>query len=177
MIFSDISLANICLWSFAAILLIALILNVINLPGNWIIIGLVALWNWLNPFQEQAGFLFWILVLGLGITGEIFENYLQILKGRQAGATKKGMWGAFIASIVFSIILAPLFFGIGALIGAFLGAWLGCLGIQLLEGHPFDKANKAAIGALSGRMLGTICKLGLGAAIIFITLHTFLKAS
>lgn len=177
MILSEISFAGLFTWFFIGLLCIALVLNFINLPGNWIIIALISLWDWLNPFSEHAGLLFWLGITGLGIAGEFLENYLQILKSRKAGATKKGMWAAFITSLVCSFLLAPLFFGLGAIIGALLGAWLGCLGMELFAGRPFNVANKAALGALSGRMLGAIGKLGLGAAIIYLAMRAFLPVS
>lgn len=165
---------NILTWIFIGALWLSLLLNLVNLPGNWLIIGLIALWDWLSP-SAHAGWFFWCLVIGLGIGGEALENYLQILKGRRSGASKRGMVAGFVGGIVGSILFAPLFFGLGAILGAFLGAWGGCLLEETLSGAPFKQAAKAALGTLTGRMLGTLSKLGTGAAIIFLAIHAFIQ--
>lgn len=167
------SLPDILTSSFMIFLGFLLLLNFTGLPINWIILGFLALWEWLVPFSPQPGLLFWLLLIGLCIGGELLENILQLIQSRQAGASKRGVWAGFIGAFIGSIFLAPLFFGLGALFGALFGAWLGCLLVEVLHGLPFSRANHAAIGTLKGKLLGTISKIGIGAGIIFISYSNF----
>ena len=65
--------------------------------------------------------------------------------------------------------MAPLFWGIGALLGALAGAWLGCFCMECLKGRSAEQALHAAWGAMLGRLLGTVCKCGVGGCIIALT--------
>ena len=166
--------SHIFAWLFITFLCFTLLLNFVNLPGNWIIAGLVTFWTWLYPDSAHPGWFFWAAILGLAIAGEVLENYLQILKGKRAGASRRGMVAGFVGGFIGSILFAPLFFGLGAIFGALFGAWLGCLGIELLSGKAFNEAARAAAGTMSGRLLGSLCKLGTGGAMIFLSAHAIL---
>ena len=75
------------------------------------------------------------------------------------------MVGAFAGAI----ICAPFLLGIGALLGALFGAWLGCLLVELMRGRPLQQSLDAAFGTMVGRFLGTVCKCGVGGAIVALT--------
>ena len=173
MSFIDITLSGLLTWIFIAFLSLLLLLNIIGIPANWLIIGLLALWDWLSPIANHPGWLFWLLIASLGTGGEILENMLQMMQGKHAGASRQGMWAGFIGGFVGSILFAPVFFGLGALAGALGGAWVSCLAIEILHGKPVPLANRAAIGTLMGKLSGVIAKLGVGAAIIYIAMHAF----
>ena len=76
-------------------------------------------------------------------------------------------------AIAGAIFFAPFLFGIGAIFGALAGAWAGCyVGERLLAHRPQSEAVTAANGALVGRFLGMVVKLGLGITMVVLTAST-----
>lgn len=153
---------------FIALLAIALFLNVFGLPANWIILGLVLLWQLLNPLADLSLW-YWLAAICLALAGEVLEFGLQYFKGKKYGSSSSGSWGGLLGAIVGAILMAPFLFGIGAFAGALAGAWTGCLLFELMSGRPFAEARQAAYGAMLGSLLGSICKIGAGAAIVALT--------
>ncbi len=154
---------------FMGLLGFVLFLNIFSLPANWIMLGLVALWKFLHPDTAHMGVLFFTLLIGLAVIGEILETGLQIVQAKKYGSTSSGTFAGVVGAIIGAIVLAPLFFGIGALIGALIGAWLGCFVMEKLKGRPNNEAVSAAFGAMMGRFLGTVCKCGIGGAMLALT--------
>lgn len=154
---------------FLAILLFTLFLNVFGLPANWIILGLVGLWQWLLPANYRAGWFFWLILIALAVIGEILELALQVVKARKYGSSSSGTFMGMVGGIIGAIFLAPLFWGFGAFIGAVAGAWLGCFLMELLKGKNGSEALHSAFGTFMGRLLGTVCKIGVGAAMIAVS--------
>lgn len=155
--------------AFVALLLFVLFLNVFGLPANWIILGLVGLWQWLLPAGSRAGWVFWLILIALAVAGEILELLLQVAKAKRYGSSSTGTFMGMIGAIAGAIFLAPLFWGLGAFIGALAGAWLGCLLMELLKGRSGAEALHSAYGTFMGRFLGTVCKTGVGAVMIAVT--------
>ena len=46
---------------------------------------------------------------------------------------------------------------------------LGCLLVELMRGRPLQQSLDAAFGTMVGRFLGTVCKCGVGGAIVALT--------
>lgn len=163
------AIAYILTGGFLSLLGLVLLLNIFGLPGNWVLLALVALWKYVYPDTAQMGALFFGLLAGLAVLGEILELALQVTKARKYGSSSSGAFAGMIGAVAGAIMLAPLFFGLGALMGALLGAWLGSFVMELLKGRPRGEAAKAAFGAMLGRFLGTVCKCGVGGAMLAVT--------
>lgn len=161
---------------FLALLTFVLVLNVFGLPANWLILGLIALWNYVHPATDAFGQTFWFIVIGLAVLGEMLEWGLQAVKAKHHGASSTGTFGAMLGAFAGAILLAPLFWGIGALLGAIAGAWLGCFVVELLKGRGSAEALHAAWGAMLGRLLGTVCKFGVGGCMIALTAKKILPS-
>lgn len=153
------------------IFLIICLLQVVGLPANWIILVLVFLWKLLGPAVSADGltWTFIIIMVAIAAFGELMEWVIQIKLGSKFGSSAKGNWGGIIGSIIGGILLLPLFFGFGAILGALGGAYVGCLFVELACQRSFQAAHIAAWGALIGRSLGMTLKLGLGIAIVFMS--------
>lgn len=154
---------------FLALLGFVLLLNIFGLPANWILLGLVALWKYLSPDAPHMGIVFFSMMIALAVLGELLELGLQVIKAKRYGSSSSGTFAGMIGAVVGAIMLAPLFFGLGALIGALIGAWLGCFLMEILKGRPRNEAVEAAFGAMMGRFLGTVCKCGVGGAMLALT--------
>ncbi len=154
---------------FIVVLGCCVLLNVVGLPANWLVLVLAVLWYFGVPQENGMGLWYWIGMCVLAVAGEVMETGVQLLKAKRHGSSSAGTLAGMIGGIIGAIALAPLFFGLGALIGALGGAWLGCLLMELLKGRPRQEAFDAAFGTLVGRFLGTICKCGVGAAMVAMT--------
>ncbi|MDP2848862.1 MAG: DUF456 domain-containing protein [Humidesulfovibrio sp.] len=147
------------------ILFCLLWLNLLSLPGNWLMLGVLALVVWLGP----AGGLTWGFVglMGLlALLGEVIEFMAQIIGGKRGGASKSGNFGGIVGSIAGAILGAPFGLGLGSIIGALFGAWIGCFIVERIRQESHQKAAEAAWGAFWGRSLGLVGKAATGAVII-----------
>ncbi len=157
--------------AFLFVLAIVLLLSVFGLPGNWIMIGLVAVCHFAMPAQSPLSPWYWVIVLGVAIFGEAVEFLLQIRQSKKYGSSGTGTVGGVIGALIGAVCMAPLFFGIGAFLGALIGAWTGCFLFELLRGTETRAAARAALGAMFGRFLGTVWKLTCGVIIWVVTLN------
>ena len=145
------------------------LLNFFSLPGNWLIIVSLIILAFISP-SFTPGILWWIGVIGLALLGEVLEWVGQYIGGKKYGLSSKGNLVAIIFGIIGSIIGAPFFLGLGALIGGLMGAYLGGLLWELMNGKSLTNAQRAALGAVFGRLLGLFAKLSAGMGIIFLVL-------
>jgi uncharacterized protein YqgC (DUF456 family) len=146
--------------------------NLLGLPGNWMIVGVAALYAWLIPDDTRIA-IGWPavgVVTGLALLGEVVE-----LAAGAAGVKKLGgsWFGAILAlmgsvvgaiagmivgvpvPVVGSLLAALLFGGLGALAGALLG--------ETMRGQSFEASLKIGHAAFWGRLLGTLAKAIIGA--------------
>lgn len=168
-------------WTYYAVAALAVIVafgcwfsNLIGAPGNWLVVGLALLMAIFvsAPDRGIGGRTVWILG-GLAVVGEILEFAAGAAGAAKQGASRRAMLfslaGAMVGSIggaivgapipVIGSIVAALFGGAG---GAFVGAYLG----ESQSERPH--AERLAVGkaAFKGRLLGTLGKLAVGAAMV-----------
>jgi uncharacterized protein YqgC (DUF456 family) len=156
---------------------VAWLLNLVALPGNWIIVGGAALFAWLLPVEVGRG-VSWKLVVVLAVLALVGE-LIEFAAGA-AGAAKKGasrravvlsMVGAIVGSVAGVIagapipipIIGPLVTAIlGGAAGAFGGAYLG----EAWKGRDEQARTAAGRGAFFGRIWGTVGKFAVGAVML-----------
>jgi uncharacterized protein YqgC (DUF456 family) len=153
------------------------LLNLVALPGNWIVLGGSALFAWLLPETADHG-LSWktvAVLLGLAVFGEIVEFAAGAAGAAKHGASRRAialsMVGAIVGGIVGLGIGAPIPI-IGSLVmavlggaaGAFTGAYLG----EVWKGRDEPERLAAGRGAFFGRIWGTVGKLAVGAVMLAI---------
>lgn len=139
-----------------------LVLDVLGLPGNWLMVAGTLLVAWLRPGMFSVWTL--VAVLIVAAAGEALELLSGAFGARKGGAGRRGAVGAllggFIGAVVGTFVIPiPVF---GSLIGACAGACLGALGLEFGGGRDFGSSLRAGIGAGAGRALGTVIKLGAG---------------
>ena len=154
---------------FVVLLALVLLLNIPGLPANWLVLALVGIWQFVHPQPGDLDIWFWVMAVGLALLGEVLETGVQVIKGRRHGSSKTGTFAGMIGAIVGAVVFAPFLLGVGALLGALFGAWLGCLLVELMRGRPLQQSLDAAFGTMGGRFLGTVCKCGVGGAIVALT--------
>ncbi|MGC1272206.1 MAG: DUF456 domain-containing protein [Planctomycetaceae bacterium] len=161
--------------------------NAFTLPGNWLIVGLAALFAWLLPAEEYGRGFGWITVIVLAVIaglGELIEFAAGAAGAAKKGASRRAMLFSMVGAMIGSIagaaigfpipIIGPLIAAVGGgAAGAFGGAYLG----ETWKGkqHP-DRAAVSA-GALMGRLFGTVGKLAAGAVMVAVlAVMTFMPA-
>jgi uncharacterized protein len=158
----------------------ALAATVMALPGNWIIVGLTALFAWLIHDASDSG-VHWITVgalLFLATVGEVVEFAAGAAGAARSGGSRRGMFLAIVGTLLGSMVgvaagsfLIPIFLlgsvlgavGGGAL-GAFVGAYLG----ESWKGRSDDQRLAVSKAAFVGRLLGTVGKLWVGAVMVVV---------
>jgi hypothetical protein len=175
-------------WYYAwAVLLVVLAiaswaLNLLTLPGNWLIVLEAGLFAFLfRPGAHEGSTdsplpgVHWITVVLLFLLaglGELLE-FAGAAGSVKEGGSKRGaalamilsMAGAMVGAgvgipipIIGSIVGAVLFACLGALVGAMIGeAW---------KGKKLDASFKVGQAAFWGRLLGTVAKVTVGSAMV-----------
>jgi uncharacterized protein YqgC (DUF456 family) len=158
------------LWAVILVLTNAiwLALDLLGLPGNWLIVVGTLLVAWLEPEMFSVWTLVTIVILAAA--GEVLELLSGALGARKGGAGRRGSVGALLGGIIGAIagtflIPVPV---LGSLIGACLVACLGALAIELSGGRDFRTSLRAGLGAGAGRAVGTVIKLAVGILLWFI---------
>lgn len=153
--------------------LVWLCLNLLTLPGNWLMVAttmLLAWWQW-DAAKAAGDQMFSIptlvAIVALAALGEVVEFFAGVAGARKAGSTRWGSAGALLGGIVGAVagtfvIPVPV---LGSLIGACAGACLGAWGMELLGGREMRPSIRAGIGGGVGRLGGTVLKSFLGVLI------------
>jgi uncharacterized protein YqgC (DUF456 family) len=102
----------------------------------------------------------WVVVLAL--FAQVLDYVAGIVGARRYGASRAGVWGGVIGSIVGVIVLPPFGFLPGALVGA--------VAAELLNRRSAEEAVRAGWGTLLGTLGGVVVKvlivIAMGAIVI-----------
>jgi uncharacterized protein YqgC (DUF456 family) len=156
---------------------VAWLLNMVMLPGNWMIAGGAALFVWLMPVEVDRG-MSWktvALLLGLAIVGEVVEFVSGAAGAAKRGASKRGVLLSMVGAIVGGVlglmagspvpVLGSFVMAVlGGALGAFAGAYLG----EAWKGRSEAERVASGRGAFAGRLWGTLGKLVIGAVMLAI---------
>lgn len=152
----------------AVVLFTGLLLIPLGLPGLWLIVGAVALYNPVTG-TEAVGTTTIVGILLLATIAEVIEFTLAARYTKEYGGSKRAGWGAIIGGMVGAIIGVPVPV-IGSVIGAFVGSFVGALIAEWSRGTNTATATKVATGALLGRVMATAAKVAIGMAMAVWTL-------
>lgn len=155
------------------VLLAALVLIPLGMGGTFVMVGAAALFGLVTGFEHVTLRLLAVL-LGLALVGEGVESLLGVAMARRYGASKWGMWGAFIGGIGGAIIGAPVPV-VGNLVGALIGVFAGAFLLEWLGRGRSDSSLRAGWGALIGRTAASAIKLGLGMVILILIVSRTLR--
>ena len=139
-----------------------LALDLLGLPGNWLMVAGTLLVAWLEPQLFSVWTLVAIVIVAA--TGEGLELLSGALGAWKGGAGRRGSVGALLGGLIGAIVgtfLIPIPM-LGSLIGACAGACLGAWIFELNGGRDFRASLRAGVGAGMGRAVGTVIKLAVG---------------
>jgi uncharacterized protein YqgC (DUF456 family) len=158
---------------------VAWLLNLVTLPGNWLIVVGAALFAWLLPVQQGRG-IAWSMVIVLAVLavlGEVIEFAAGAAGAAKQGASRRAVALSMVGGIVGSIaglaagvpipipVVGPLVMALlGGAGGAFAGAYLG----EAWKGRDETARTAAGRGAFVGRIWGTVGKFAVGAVMLAI---------
>ena len=145
--------------------------NLLMLPGNWLMVGSLCLFLLATGTTTGPDWSTLLVVIVLAAIGEILEAFTGSAKASKKGASRRAMIlsllmsmaGSIVAAFVIPIPVIGSAIGAvgGAAVGAFGGAWLG----EAWKGTEPSKRTEIGTAAMSGRMIGMLAKLAVGAAI------------
>ena len=141
-------------------LIVSLILIVLGLPGLWIMVASAVTYNLIVP-GDPIGWVTLVIVGVLALVAELLDISLTGRYARRYGGSRRAGWGAIIGSIVGAMVGFPVPI-IGPVIGAFIGSFVGALIAEFTGGSSAGDATRVAKGALIGRVVSTVLKIGIG---------------
>src|SRR5215203_3550235 len=114
------------------VMLAGMFLNIIGLPGIWLMIGVVGIYAWLTRADNYVGTISLIVLVALGILAEVVEFIAGSAGAKKAGGSKRAAMGAIIGALVGGIFLSfipiPI---VSTIVGACLGAFIGAAIVEL----------------------------------------------
>jgi hypothetical protein len=144
----------------AAVIILSLILIVLGLPGLWIMVASAVVYNMIVP-GDPIGWVSLIAVAVLALVAELLEFTMTGRYARKYGGSRRAGWGAILGGIVGAMVGFPVPI-VGPIIGAFVGSFVGALVAELTGGASATDATRVAKGALIGRVVSTVLKIGIG---------------
>ena len=153
---------------FGIAILIALLLDLMGLFGNWIILGAVGIAAALSGFDHFGGYTV-VILLALAVLGEVLEALAAGLGAAKYGGGKGAIGAALAGTILGAILGTPIFPIVGTILGACLGAFaLATLYEVLVSNRGLDSAARVGFGAALGKIAGLFAKTFVGFAMLFV---------
>jgi uncharacterized protein len=145
--------------ALAWLLIVAGLLGVIipGLPGIPLILGGMVLYAFQTGFQA-VGTDFLIIMALFTLAGTAADYLSGIIGAKRSGASRLGIWGAFLGGLA-GLILLPVW---GIFIGPLFGAIIG----EMMSGKNKESATRVGLGTFLGIMTGTLLKLIIGTTMV-----------
>ena len=144
----------------AGVILLSLVLIVLGLPGLWIMVASAVTYNLIVP-GDPIGWFTLVAVAVLALVAELLEFTMTGRYARKYGGSRRAGWGAIIGGMIGAFVGFPVPI-VGPIIGAFVGSFCGALVAELTSGASAGDASRVAKGALIGRVMSTVLKIGIG---------------
>lgn len=150
------------------IALVGFVLTAIGLPGTWVFLAAASVSFLLDPTGPVA---WWAIVAGvaLALVAEAIEWVAASRYARKYGGSQRAAWGALLGGVAGAIVGVPVLL-VGPLVGALLGTFVGALVAEYSVRGIGGGAERVAWGALVGRIVATVAKLGFGIVIAVLVL-------
>ncbi len=150
---------------FGSVIIVAFPLQLLGLPGTWLLVGDAFLLRWLMG-PDHISYRTVIILLIMALLAEVLE-FMSAVQAPSTGPPVRGTAVAAIAgAFAGGLFGAPVLFGLGAIPGMVLGAWLAVFAVSLTGGATVSTASSAALGAMTGRLKGTALKLMMAVSMV-----------
>ena len=143
------------------VMVIALFLTPIGIPGNWIMVGVLAAAAMLG--EVGVG----VIVAALLIAGaaEVIEFMIVNRLNLRYGGTNRAFWGSIAGGIIGVMVGVPVPI-VGSIVAGFIGSFVGAAVVTYLETTKSDAALRVGWGVLIGRALSAAAKSAAGVVIL-----------
>lgn len=169
--------------SLAVLLISGLVLNIIGLPGLWLMVAAHALYAWFDQNDSLAGWPSSLAMLGLALSAELVEFLAGAAGSKKAGGSLRATVGAIVGGVVGGIlgaILVPFLPILNAILGACVGSFAGAalLEASVAQKHMearrqfYGRVSSVGWGAFKGRFWGILLKTIIGFAMLVLSLWT-----
>jgi uncharacterized protein len=162
-----------------AVLVTGWLLNILGLPGLWLMVLGHVLFGWATGWNRYVGLPSVLWLIGLALVAEVVEFFAGAAGSAKAGGTKRGMIGAIVGGFVGGIVgqIAIPIPVVGAIVGVLVGSFLGAALIERLIEPDTDRAMAIGFGAAKGRLYGILIKSGFGVVIGLVSIFTALPVN
>ncbi|MFP6582409.1 MAG: DUF456 family protein [Candidatus Hydrogenedentota bacterium] len=160
---------------FGLVILLALMLDLVGLFGNWLILLAVACVWAISGFEYFGPYTLGIL-LGLALLGEVLETAAAGFGAAKFGGGKGSIVASVVGALVGGIIgtaLIPIPL-VGTVVGACLGAFASATLYELQrQEHSIDGAVRVGFGAALGKVTGLFAKTFIGFVMLTVAAWNF----
>lgn len=151
------------------VLVVGLGVNVVGLPGLWLMIGGTGVYGWVTGWQ-YVGLWTIVTLVVLGIAAEVVEFLAGGAGAKKEGGSRRAWWGALLGGMIGAIFLTVPIPGIGTIIGACLGAFIGAVVMEFTKHGEPGLSWRVGIGAAKGKFWGIVSKLAFGIVILIVAM-------
>jgi uncharacterized protein YqgC (DUF456 family) len=155
-------------WVLLATGLAGLLCTVLGLPGLWLFLSVAVGWKLVQPGAPLS----WPalgVAIALAVVAELIEFWVSVRYTTRYGGSRRAGWAALVGGIIGAIVGVPVPV-VGSVIGSFVGSFLGALLAEWSAQRHGGRAQRAAWGAVVGRVVATVAKVGLGCGLIVVVL-------
>ena len=170
-------------FSLAGLLVTGLMLNVVGLPGLWLMVAAHGLFAWLDVDDSLAGWPSTLAMVALACMAELVEFLAGAAGSKKAGGSVRSTVGAVVGGVaggILGAILVPMLPIVNAILGACVGSFAGA---ALLEasvakqdierrGEFYGRVGNVGWGAFKGRFWGILLKTVIGLVMLAFSLWT-----
>jgi uncharacterized protein YqgC (DUF456 family) len=145
------------------LMLTGLFLNILGLPGLWLIVISYIGYALLTGWGVFVGWPSIVIIVLLALGAELVEFLAGAAGSHAAGGRKRGMAGAIVGGIVGGIVgtaVIPIPI-VGTIIGACAGAFGGAFLLEYMD-KDHEHAMRVGLGAAKGRFWGIVWKSAFG---------------
>lgn len=153
--------------------LVLFLLNVsifFGLPGSWIMLGAILIFDLATGFSA-VGWALLLVMAGMAVAGEIVESLLGLVYVAHKGATKWGVFGAFVGGLLGAVLGSFVIPFLGSILFALLGAFGVAVLFEYLYYKSLDRALQTGFAAFIGKLAAMFVKYALGLAILGIFIY------
>jgi len=140
-----------------ALLLAGLFINLLGLPGLWVMVVSALGYAWLTDWR-YLGWPGLVALLVLALVAELVEFLAGSAGAKKAGGSKRGMIGGIVGGLLGAIFLSVIPIpGVAQLVGAIIGTFLGVVAVELLwVGKQVDHSVQIGVGTVLKTLIGVI---------------------
>lgn len=164
-------------WSWfvvwALLLIVASLFVYLGLGGSFLVLGLALVHAAATGFDPVTWQLLLIL-LGLALFGELVEFVIGTFYVAQKGATRRGVFAAFVGGLLGALVGNSVVPVVGAMLGSFAGAFAGAVLGEYHQNQKLEPSLRVGAHAFVGRILAMAIKHVIALVMVFLILRVTL---